>query len=151
MEITDVLHTLSTNLSTYDITLYSPARADLFNKFKNSFGFDLPEDLKTMYRFCNGFESGEDLFRLIPLEENLEMRQAPRKNSFYIAEYMVYSDMWEVNVNPLEPNEYTISNTADTFRLLTHSIADFLARFLAGGVFGKGGLYDWHNEIDQSP
>lgn len=149
MEIADILHELSTNLPAYDITLYASAPPDRLATFPSQFGFNLPDDVKTLYRFCNGFESAEDLFRLIPLEENWDDRRPPRPNSFYFAEYMIYCDLWEINVDPLDANSYTISNPGNHVRILTHSIAEFIGRFLAGGVFGKGGLYDWHNEIDQ--
>lgn len=39
----------------------------------------------------------------------------------------------------------------DIFRMipveLGSDLCEFLRRFLAGGVFDPGGLYDWHNEI----
>jgi len=146
MDLTDILHALRVNLSAYDITLYAPASASDFARFKRQFHFELPEEVKALYQFCNGFESAEDLFRIIPLDEIVEDQRSPGPNRFYFAEYMLYSDMWEVNVNPMDLNSYTISNTGDSVRLLTHSIAEFLSRFLAGGVFGKGGLYDWHAE-----
>lgn len=61
---------------------------------------------------------------------------------------MIYSDTWEIEINPSNPDEYWISNHGKAFRLLTKSLAEFLDRFLAKGVFQDGGLYTWHDEVD---
>lgn len=61
------------------------------------------------------------------------------------AEYMIYSDMWELKRLPY--NGYIITNTADTEITLTNSLSAFLERFLQGNVFDPGGLYDWHDEV----
>jgi len=104
--------------------------------------------MKALYRFCNGFESAEDLFRIIPLDEIADPLYEYEPNRFYFAEYMIYCDVWEIEINPSNPNEYWISNPGKAVRLLTQSLAEFLGRFLAKGVFGDGGLYTWHEEFD---
>jgi hypothetical protein len=148
MSISDILHQLSENLSSYDITLYPPATDSDLIDFKGKLKWTLPDDMKTLYRFCNGFESAEDLFRIIPLEEITDRLSEYKLNCFHFAEYMIYCDMWQIEINPSNANEYWISNQGKTFRLLTQSLAEFLGRFLAKGVFEDGGLYTWHDEVD---
>jgi hypothetical protein len=148
MAISEIIEKLSTNLSSYDITLYPPASEQDLVNFEQGLNCSLPDDIKTLYLFCNGFESAEDLFRIIPLGEIASdlARYAP--NRFAFAEYLIYCDTWEIEINPSAPNEYRISNYGEAFRLMTNSLAEFLDRFLAKGVFGNGGLYTWHDEID---
>ena len=148
MSISDILHQLSANLASYDITLYPPATDQDLTDFEGKLKCPLPDDMKALYRFCNGFESAEDIFRIIPLNEIADELSRYGPNSFAFAEYLIYSDTWEMEINPLSPNEYWISNRGKAFRLLTLSLAEFLGRFLAKGVFGDGGLYTWHDEVD---
>ena len=139
-----------------DITLYPGAEQALIEEFEKQIGFELPVDLKVFYQFCNGFESAKDLFRIVPLDEALEMRSPHMveyhlNNQFYIAEYLIYCDSWKIEVDLLYPNHYkiyawpTISTEPEI--MLTNSFADFLSRFLVGGVFDDGGLYKWREEI----
>jgi len=148
MSISDIFHQLSANLSSYDITLHRPATDRDLIDFEGKLKCPLPDDMKALYRFCNGFESAEDIFRIIPLEEITITRPQPDRNSLSFAEYMIYSDSWEIDFNQSSPNDYCISNNGTRFRQLTNSLAEFLERFLAAGVFGKGGLYVWHDEVD---
>jgi len=148
MVITDIIENLSTNLSSYDITLYPAASEQEMINFEHQSNCPLPDDIKTLYRFCNGFESAEDLFRIIPLDEITDRLSEYKPNCFHFAEYMIYCDMWEIEINPSNPNEYWIANRGNAFRLLTKSLTEFLDRFLAKGVFGNGGLSTWHDEVD---
>lgn len=148
MTITDIKAELSTNLSSYDITLYPPASNEDLLIFERKLGCPMPEDLKTFYLFCNGFESAEDLFRIIPLSEIADDLSRYKPNCFAFAEYMIYCDMWEIEINPSNSDEYWISNHGLVFRHLTSSLGEFLNRFLTKGVFGDGGLYTWHDEAD---
>jgi len=61
---------------------------------------------------------------------------------------MIYCDFWNIEINPSNADEYWISNPGESVRILTNSLAEFLNRFLAKGVFGDGGLYTWHHEGD---
>ena len=148
MVINDIIEKLSTNLSSYDITLYPPASRQELIDFEHRLNCSLPDDIKTLYLFCNGFESAEDLFRIIPLGEIVDDLIRYKPNCFALAEYLLYCDTWEIEINPSSPNEYRISNHGQAFRLLTNSLTEFLDRFLAKGVFGDGGLYTWHDEVD---
>ena len=148
MSIETTLSDLSTNHATYGITLYAPSTTQQINEFETTLGLTLPDTFRRFYLFCNGFESAEDMFRIIPLEEIAERKQDYEPNSFSIAEYMIYCDMWDVHLTPPDYTNYLISNTDIKYRALTTSFAEFLERFIVGGVFGKGGLYEWHAQVD---
>lgn len=148
MTIADILNKLSTELASFDITLYPPANAQDLIDFETKLNCPLPDDIKAIYLFCNGFESAEDMFRIIPLQEIAERMQDFAPNSFSFAEYMIYCDMWDIEINPSNPNDYRIYNDGMAYRLLTKSLAEFIDRFLAKGVFEDGGLYTWHDEAD---
>ena len=136
-----------------DITLYRAATQIFIRGFEIQMNLRLPNDLKTFYQFCNGFESQEDLFRIIPLDEILSSKtdsQAHlRPNQFYFAEYLTRSDMWAIEVNATVPNSYTVfGSTRNVSEMtLTHSFAEFLDFFLTGGVFGDNGLYQVEEAI----
>lgn len=149
MQINDIIVTLQTKHREYGITLYPEATIGDIAYFEDTYHIALPDDIKTFYRFCNGFESAEDLFRIIPLDETRSNIDRFTSKSFFIAEYLIYCDMWEIEVNPNDRNDYSIINKPEKCRTitLTNSFAEFLGRFLQGGVFDKGGLYDWHEEV----
>ena len=143
MMVQTLLAALKANLKQTDITLYSGASEQLIKQFEQEMNLVLPADLKTFYAFCNGFESEEDWFRMIPLEEILESKFKYQPKQFYLAEYLTYCDMWEVELTDCALEAYRIHNMNVT---LTDSLAVFLDRFLQGGVFGEAGLYNWREE-----
>lgn len=149
MTLSDIIAELSSNIAKYDITLYPPATTQELMEFERKLKCPLPDDVKDLYLFCNGFESAEDLFRIIPLDEICDRLDEFPPNSFFIAEYLTYCDAWEIEIQPSNPNEYIIVNKGVNYRVLTKSLAEFLTRFLAKGVFEQGGLYTWHEEIDR--
>jgi cell wall assembly regulator SMI1 len=146
MDINDIILTLQQKHKDYGITLYPAASLGQIAYFEHTYKIILPDDIKTFYRFCDGFESAEDLFRIIPLDE---IGSRMETDFFYIAEYLIYCDMWGLKINPSDRNDYIIFVGTDKCRelKLTNSFTEFLERFLSGGVFEKGGLYDWHEEI----
>lgn len=136
------------------ITLFAPASLSDISKFEKARNTKIPDDISAFYSFTNGFESEEDLFRIIPLEEiidNMKDRDTYVENEgdFHIAEYMIYSDMWTLSVNPSNPNQYKIYNKADNVVVLTNSFPEFLTVFLDKGVFE--GLYAWRSSIINQP
>ncbi|MBC6698676.1 SMI1/KNR4 family protein [Hymenobacter puniceus] len=145
--IYELLMSLRANLSQTDITLYAGASEQLIYQFEREMNLILPADFKAFYLFCNGFESEDDMFRMIPLEEILERKQELPSHQFYVAEYLIYCDMWEVELSDQMSGKYRIHNMNIT---LTDSIVEFLNRFLQGGVFEAGGLYDWRQEAIRS-
>lgn len=108
----------------------------------------LPDDFKLLYKFSNGFETDQDIFRLIPLKEIINNKKDDyliSDSSFHFTEYMIYSDMWTVDINLKNKNDYKIYNKADDIIFLTNSIAEFLITFINRGIYD--GLYQWRDDI----
>ncbi|WP_028981091.1 SMI1/KNR4 family protein [Sporocytophaga myxococcoides] len=131
---------------TLGITLYNKATLEEIVSFERVMNIKLPDDIKTFYKYCNGFESEEDMFRIIPLDEIIDRREDVdsyliNPKDFHIAEYMIYCDMWTLTVDEINNNKYSIYNNAETAVDLTNNFSEFMDRFLNGGVFD--GLYDW--------
>ncbi|MBW3129398.1 SMI1/KNR4 family protein [Hymenobacter profundi] len=144
MTIHGLLSTLKANLSQTDITLYPGASKQLIQQFEQEMSLTLPADFKAFYSFCNGFESAEDMFRIIPLEEILEQKREFEPQQFYVAEYLTYCDIWEVELTS-QSSGYQIHHMNVA---LTDSLATFIDRFLRDGVYTKnGGLLDWPDEV----
>ncbi len=145
--IADIINTIKTNHEEFGITLYDEATDfDIAEFEKNK--LVLPQDIKAFYKFSNGFYSKEDMFRIIPLDEVISNgcdNYIEGEYAFHIAEYMIYCDMWTLSINPKDKNVYTIYNKTNELVILTNSFAEFLERFLSGGVFK--GLYDWREQI----
>lgn len=144
--IPDLISFIQKNKDKLRITLYEKASEKEIAYFESIKTF-LPDDVKLFYQFCNGFCSGKDLFRIIPLEEIIDplLDDTNNKHVFNIAEYMIYCDTWQLQINPSNKNDYMIYNEAEDVVILTNSFAEFLDRFLTGGVFD--GLYDWREQI----
>lgn len=149
MTIKEVIAKIKAQEAEGRITLYDGAKDSMIDKVEEKIAVKLPDDVRTFYRFSNGMEAEEDIFRIIPLNEIMDQRTHGHENMFDIAEYMIYSDMWVMRVNPNDQNDYRIINfdKDGTQLVLTSSFAEFLERWLEGGVFDNGGLYDWHDEI----
>ena len=151
-KIKDIITKIQSNQNELAITLYNAASASDITRFEKAKRIKLPEDIKQFYTFCDGFESAEDMFRIIPLNEileNVQDRYIVGRKDFHIAEYMIYCDMWTVTIDNQVNNNYSIYRKTDGGRLiLTESFACFLDRFLLGGVFH--GLYKWEEEIYQT-
>jgi hypothetical protein len=134
-----------------DITLYPGATEKLLKYFEEAMKVILPPDIKEFYSFSNGFESDEDLFRMIPLEEIMEdwRCKADGDGQFYFSEYLIYSDLWGIDLNVNQKACYYIFYSVSEQQKLpmTDSLANFLDCFLKSGVYGKDGLYDWVNSI----
>ena len=145
MTIGEIISLIELNKAEYGITLYPPASPSALIEFENRLKIKLPDDIAEFYRFANGFESGEDMFRIIPLDEILRNADRYDDNAFYIAEYMTYRDMWEIVIDPVN-SRYKIQDSSSK-TVLTNSFSDFLGHFLQGGVFEDNGLYDWKTQI----
>jgi len=142
----DVLTFIKENTSLIGIELNNPATKSEIDFFENS-RIKLPQDFKTLYNFSNGFETDEDLFRLIPLNEIIENGNDDYcigETSFHFAEYMIYSDMWTVEINLNDIENYKVYNKADNVVYLTNSLAEFLYVFLNKGIYD--GLYQWRED-----
>lgn len=144
LTIQEIIHLIQAEQEKFGITLYiKPTEAEIA-AFENEV-FSLPDDIKTFYRFCDGFESKEDMFRIIPLGEIMEYGRKKGPYECCIAEYMIYCDFWTLSINPNKPNEYRILYGSLDNLTMTNSFAEFLDRFLKGGVFD--GLYEWKDQL----
>lgn len=148
MVIQELLAVLKATLPQTDITLYPGANEQLIQQFEKEMKLVLPADFKTFYTFCNGFESAEDMFRIIPLEEIIERKAGYYFHQFTFAEYMIYGDLWEVEINNKTRNYHIFNMDTNSQKvMLTDSLAVFIYRFMQGGVYEKNGLISWPNEI----
>ncbi|WP_175634130.1 SMI1/KNR4 family protein [Pedobacter ghigonis] len=152
--IKDIIARIKTNKQKLGITLLTAASLAEISDFETIMGVKLPDEFIQFYNFSNGLESEEDMFRIIPLNEIIENIQHPdtstvNPNDFHFAEYLIYSDMWTININSEERNKYGIYNKAENVITLTDSLPHFLDVFLTGGVFD--GLYKWRENLEQLP
>ena len=149
MSITEAIELLKTYNGPLGLTLHKGASEELISQAENTYGVTFPTDFKTLYRFTDGFETVEDIFNMIPLQEIIDTKNWNEGRPFYIAEYMIYCDMWSLEIDPSNVDLYSIA-TLDFHVgkvVLTNSLGEFIARFLNGGVFEIGGLYFWRDEI----
>ena len=144
VELVEVLNFIKDNLTTRGFELNKPATDNDIEFFERSTKIKLPDDFKTLYKFSDGFETEEDLFRLIPLSEIIDNgtdEYCINDNSFHFTEYMIYADMWSVEVNI---NTYKIYNKTDDIVYLSNSLAEFLCVFINKGIYE--GLYEWREK-----
>lgn len=137
-----------------DIILYSAATQQQIRVFEEAIGLELPLDLKILYSYSNGFEGIQDLFRIIPLEEIIEgwnSRGSLAFNQFNFAEFLIYADVWHIEINNHCDVPYTIFYLTPEEKeekvFLTTSLAEFINCFLIGGMYKQGGVYDWMKSI----
>ena len=147
MTINDAITLLKFYNGPFELTLHTGVDEALIKEVEKAYSIELPQDFKCFYRFTNGFEMDADIFNMIPLGEMIENSKDDQHPS--IAEYMIYSDMWHLEINTYDPNLYEIYVLDyDSEKIvLTNSLAEFIARFLKGGVFEIGGLYAWKDEL----
>lgn len=145
MTIKEIVNAIERKHRADGIVLNPPNASYEIESFERTIGFVLPADFKEFYSICNGLECDEDIFRIMPLEEILEYERYRGKDWFDFAEYMIYSDAWALR--RCANGVYELCNTTVTEIVLTSSLREFLQRFLTGGVFGNGGLYDWQKEL----
>lgn len=133
----------------FGISLNPPATVQEIEELENVLVRKLPPDLINFYLLCNGFETEDFIFRTIPINEIIEYKHELESSTFYFAEYMIYSDTWDIRL--LENDTYVIINKnhhTESATILTDSIYEFLTKYLKGdGVFGKNGLYSWMEEV----
>ncbi|WP_293309525.1 SMI1/KNR4 family protein [Pedobacter sp. UBA5917] len=151
--ITDIIARIKANSDELGITLFAPASSKEIAHFENAMHVKLPDDYVEFYSFANGFESEENIFRIIPLDEIIDNSKevntyTVHPTDFHFAEYMIYCDSWAININPANKNDYSIYNKVKNVITLTNSFAEFLDTFLNGDVFD--GLYEWRKRIEAS-
>jgi hypothetical protein len=125
------------------VTLNPPATNKELELLRKRIKQEPPKDIVDFYSYCNGFETLDCLFRIIPINE-LEYTFGVNVASFYFAEYMIYSDEWANNV--INSTKYSITNgnhNTEQPVILSNSVIEFLERYASEGVFG---LHDWFEE-----
>ncbi|WP_183577145.1 SMI1/KNR4 family protein [Mucilaginibacter sp. X5P1] len=142
--IQDIIEIIKENKTQLGITLYEPAYYSEIEDFERELNIKLPDDIKEFYRFCNGFETNQYIFRIIPLKEIIQYADELSKGEFYIAEYLIYSDHWKVMIMS-DDNRYKIIEGSSA-NIITDSFAEFLDRFLKSGL---DGLCNWNEQIDK--
>jgi cell wall assembly regulator SMI1 len=150
-----VIETLAAKRAELGIAPAPPASAEAITAFEKAYQLTIPTDIKAFYQFCNGFETNDFLFRVLPLEEIVnelqEYDHGVVGSKFVFAEYMIYSDAWQILLTAKAVSGYQIINAnhgTDKQVVLTDSIADFIIRYLIeGGVFGEHGLLTWYEEV----
>ncbi|MCO5946371.1 SMI1/KNR4 family protein [Mucilaginibacter flavidus] len=137
MTINNAFELLESYSGSFKLTLHPGANETLINKVECTYGITLPDDFKTLYRFTDGFEIDEDIFNMIPLGEMISNKM--KDKSIWVAEYMIYSEMWGLEINPEIPNQYSISIAdSDSEKItLTNSLAEFIGRILKGGCLRR--------------
>jgi hypothetical protein len=143
---------ISSDMTTSLITNME-ASDNLVGWFEKKMGVKLPDDFKLFYYFSDGMEGGEDMFRIIPLDEivdnNEDRHRRQGAGEFWFAEYLIYCDAWTVSIDKNDHNKYVIYHTGPGDRVdLTNSLAEFLERYLDGGVYD--GIYEWREEVKRS-
>lgn len=108
-----------------------PASRSDIEFFERSLQIVLPNDLKLLYSLSDGFDI--EMFRIIPLTEALNYASELKEGQFYLAEYMIYSNTWIVDLN--KGNGYEIKNDHHSGKRFDEVTA-FLSAFLDGGVEG---------------
>lgn len=101
-----------------ELTLHEGADEALLKAVEDTYHITLPDDFKTLYRFSDGFETDEDIFNMITLKDMIADNERNGEPNFYIAEYMIYSDMWQLKINPDNCNDYKIFIEADNNKLV---------------------------------
>ena len=146
-ELIDVLNFIKDNKVFSGIELNKPATENDIDFFERRKKIKLPNDFKTLYKFSDGFETDEDLFRLIPLSEitdNGKDNYCINDTSFHFTEHMIYSDMWTVEISPNDFENYKIYSKKDDIVYLTNSLAEFLCVFINKRIYE--GLYEWREK-----
>ena len=120
------------------ITLNAPCKDEDLADLESELSCPLPPDLIDFYTFCNGFETYDFLFRVIPLSEAVDYRSELKSNTFHFAEYMIYSDQWLIKIG--EGGSYEILNNdhgSEEMKVQATSILKFLEIYLSEGLFSK--------------
>ena len=116
---------------------------ELIRKVEEVYSIILPDDVKKFYRFTNGFDTDDYMFNIIPMEDMIEGKVKYESEFPPLAEYLIYTETWHLEIS-IKPPGYSICiMDAGKKVTLTHALAEFLQRFLDGGLFGERGLAHW--------
>jgi hypothetical protein len=120
------------------ITFNDPCNDKDLTDLEQKLSYPLPPDLIEFYTFCNGFDTDDHLFRVVPISEAVDYRHELKDNTFHFAEYMIYSDQWLIQLH--EGDQYEVINDDHGIQEMTvqsTSILKFLEIYLTEGLFSK--------------
>ena len=121
------------------VKLNPPATNEDISKLEIAVGYIPPEEIKSFYAHCNGFDTEDWMFNLLSIEQILCYKSELELPEIYFGEYLIYTDDWRIKIE--DANTYFITNQQV---VLTNSIFEFLEVYLnSGGVFSENGLYKW--------
>lgn len=145
--IAEVITYLKVHAAEINIELKPGVRTEFIQRFEETYSIKLPDDIRIFYEYTNGLGHNDE-FNIVALEDLVE-RDGP-ETKLLIAECYIYCDSWELEVDPQDHNNYKIINGDwGLFKpiTVTNSFTEFLRMIVAGGAFGKGGLYDRYDEL----
>ncbi|MBE9597987.1 SMI1/KNR4 family protein [Pedobacter sp. MC2016-24] len=136
---------LNNSKPSLNIKLNPPAPFGEILRLEKLLKMELPSDFKEFYALANGFETDDHIFRIIPVAEIIDYQSELAPNEIYFAEYMIYSDTWNIVIDP-DSGSYDIvnKNGAGNLITITNSIFEFIEKYLeSDGIFSDSGLYSW--------
>ncbi|MEH3112632.1 SMI1/KNR4 family protein [Pedobacter terrae] len=127
------------------VKLNPPSTNEDICKLEIAVGHVLPEDIKSFYSYCNGFDTEDWIFNVLSIEQILYYKSELKLSEFYFAEYMIYTDNWRIKIENSDTYFITNGNHKENQQLvLTNSIFEFLkVYFNSDGVLSENGLYKW--------
>jgi hypothetical protein len=130
------------------VKLNPSATTEGIGKLESAVGHVLPEEIKSFYSYCNGFDTEDWIFNVLSIEQILYYKSELELLEFYFAEYMIYTDDWRIKIEKSDTYFITNGNHKENQRLvLTNSIFEFLeVYFNSDGVLSENGLYKWFEE-----
>jgi SMI1 / KNR4 family (SUKH-1) len=141
MQIMNRLDEIIEKLKTKGFQLNLPASNHEIEQLEVLLNQKLPTEMKVFYLKANGFDTLDYLFRLIPIEEIIKYKsELDKPNAFHIAEYMIYSDTWDLILDIKDSEKYTIVNANHNSTepyIISDTFYDFIEHYLNGsGVMG---------------
>ena len=139
-------------MKTLGVKLNLPATIEDICKLEIAVGHVLPEEIRNFYAYCNGFDTEDWIFNVLSIEQIHYYKSELEISEFYFAEYMIYSDDWQIKIENSDTYFITNGNHKENQRLvLTNSIFEFLdVYFNSDGLSGENGLYKWFEKKNSS-
>ncbi|RFS17852.1 SMI1/KNR4 family protein [Emticicia sp. C21] len=135
--INDITGIIERNKDVLDIQFNDGASMKIVNFFEQTINVSLPEDFVNFYLFCNGFTcENQIIFNFLSLQGIVKEWKLSKE--IVLAEYMIFSETWYLRIDESDKNKYVIYTDGDI--AVTNSLAEFLDKFLIGGVMG---LSEW--------
>lgn len=139
----EILQELKNRNPALGISLRPPASPEKIKELEHLLNQDFPEDIKAFYEIANGFETNDHLFQVLSIEEIIQYKHELEQDRIFFAEYMIYSDTWEIKFNTSDSYHITTMNhKSEQEVIMSNSILDFIIEYAdGGGLFGASGLY----------